>query len=134
MLPWATEHPGPSTSEAPLEGCLCGPAQCITVQRSASPSIHVCVCAPHASAEHPDPNTSEAHLEVWLQQVSKRWSEVPHMAEAIKKVSRTLGGFRILRLITVEFGGAGRSVVSQGRCARCCTQHRSLNTACRPVG
>ena len=37
-------------------------------------------------AEHPDPNTSEAHLEVWLQQVSKRWSEVPHMAEAIKKV------------------------------------------------
>jgi len=41
---------------------------------------------PIATAEHPDPNTSEAHLEVWLQQVSKRWSEVPHMAEAIKKV------------------------------------------------
>ena len=37
--------------------------------------------------EHPDPNTGEAHLEVWLQQVSKRWSEVPHMAEAVKKLS-----------------------------------------------
>lgn len=42
---------------------------------------------PFDHTEHPDPNTSEAHLEVWLQQVSKRWSEVPHMAEAIKKLS-----------------------------------------------
>lgn len=42
---------------------------------------------PFDHVEHPDPNTSEAHLEVWLQQVSKRWSEVPHMAEAIKKLS-----------------------------------------------
>ena len=42
---------------------------------------------PFDHTEHPDPNTSEAHLEVWLQQVSKRWSEVPHMAEAVKKLS-----------------------------------------------
>lgn len=42
---------------------------------------------PFDHTEHPDPNTSEAHLEVWLQQVSKRWSEVPHMAEAIKKLT-----------------------------------------------
>lgn len=42
---------------------------------------------PFDHTEHPDPNTSEAHLEVWLQQVTKRWSEVPHMAEAIKKLS-----------------------------------------------
>ncbi len=42
---------------------------------------------PFDHTEHPDPNTSEAHLEVWLQQVSKRWSEVPHMAEAAKKLS-----------------------------------------------
>lgn len=37
--------------------------------------------------DHPDPNTSEAHLEVWLQQVSKRWSEVPHMRESINNLS-----------------------------------------------
>ena len=42
---------------------------------------------PFDHTEHPDPNTSEAHLEVWLQQVSKRWSEVPHMAEAVKKLT-----------------------------------------------
>lgn len=42
---------------------------------------------PFDHTEHPDPNTSEAHLEVWLQQVSKRWSDVPHMAEAVKKLS-----------------------------------------------
>lgn len=42
---------------------------------------------PFDHTSHPDPNTSEAHLEVWLQQVSKRWSEVPHMAEAVKKLS-----------------------------------------------
>ena len=42
---------------------------------------------PFDHIEHPDPNTSEAHLEVWLQQVSKRWSEVPHMAEAVKKLT-----------------------------------------------
>jgi serine/threonine-protein kinase SRK2 len=42
---------------------------------------------PFDHTQHPDPNTSEAHLEVWLQQVSKRWSEVPHMAEAVKKAS-----------------------------------------------
>lgn len=42
---------------------------------------------PFDHTEHPDPNTSEAHLEVWLQQVSKRWSEVPHMAKAIAKLS-----------------------------------------------
>lgn len=42
---------------------------------------------PFDHTQHPDPNTSEAHLEVWLQQVSKRWSEVPHMAEAVKKLS-----------------------------------------------
>lgn len=42
---------------------------------------------PFDHTEHPDPNTDEAHLEVWLQQVSKRWSDVPHMAEAVKKLS-----------------------------------------------
>lgn len=42
---------------------------------------------PFDHTEHPDPNTSEAHMEVWLQQVSKRWNEVPHMEAAIKKLS-----------------------------------------------
>lgn len=42
---------------------------------------------PFDHTEHPDPNTSEAHLEVWLQQVSKRWSEVPHMRDAVKKLT-----------------------------------------------
>lgn len=42
---------------------------------------------PFDHTEHPDPNTSEAHLEVWLQQVSKRWSEVPHMKEAVTKLT-----------------------------------------------
>ena len=48
---------------------------------------------PFDHTEHPDPNTSEAHLEVWLQQVSKRWSEVPHMAEAVKKVGVLWAGW-----------------------------------------
>lgn len=42
---------------------------------------------PFDHTEHPDPNTSEAHLEVWLQQVSKKWSEVPHMAQAVQKLT-----------------------------------------------
>jgi len=42
---------------------------------------------PFDHTEHPDPNTSEAHLEVWLQQVSKRWNEVPHMRQAIEKLT-----------------------------------------------
>lgn len=42
---------------------------------------------PFDHTEHPDPNTSEAHLEVWLQQVSKRWSELPHIAGSVKKLS-----------------------------------------------
>lgn len=54
------------------------------------PLLPLPVPPPLWRAEHPDPNTSEAHLEVWLQQVSKRWSEVPHMAEAIKKVGGLL--------------------------------------------
>lgn len=68
------EHPDPNASEAHPSN----------PSSPAHPPTHPPPARP-TPAEHPDPNTSEAHLEVWLQQVSKRWSEVPHMAEAIKK-------------------------------------------------
>ncbi|KAK9809119.1 hypothetical protein WJX72_009585 [[Myrmecia] bisecta] len=43
---------------------------------------------PFDHTEHPDPNTSEAHLEVWLQQVRSRWSEIPHIRQAVEKLSK----------------------------------------------
>lgn len=58
---------------------------------------------PFDHTEHPDPNTSEAHLEVWLQQVSKRWSEVPHMAEAVKKLTPECKDL-LNRIFTIDAG------------------------------
>lgn len=42
---------------------------------------------PYDHTDNPDPNTDAAHAEVWLKQMTERWNEVPHMREAIEKLS-----------------------------------------------
>jgi len=42
---------------------------------------------PFDHQKHPDPNTHEAQLEVWLQQVGQPWAGIPHIRQAIKRLS-----------------------------------------------
>ncbi|KAK9916166.1 hypothetical protein WJX75_009636 [Coccomyxa subellipsoidea] len=42
---------------------------------------------PFDHIENPDPNTSEAHLEVWMQQIRTPWTDIPHIRNAVEKLS-----------------------------------------------
>ena len=42
---------------------------------------------PFDHIDNPDPNSPAAHEEVYKQQTGEKWSEVPHIAKAVEKVT-----------------------------------------------